>query len=133
MAGEKTKTVVRPWIGVGTGILLVLSSGAHAFLGWPQFAPALETAGLDAEFIAALAVGWYYGSMAMLVFGLIVLRAAGTVGKNRFAPADVCWIIAAGYLLFGSAAYLARDFNPHFLLFVATGILLGAFAFSLKR
>lgn len=26
-------------------------------------------------------------------------------------------------------AFLARDLNPHFLLFIATGALLGAFAF----
>ncbi len=133
MTGEKTRTPARPWLGFGTGILLVLSSGAHAFLGWPQFAPALESAGLDADFIAALAVGWYFGSMAMLVFGLIVLLAAGTAGKRKYVPADVCWIIAAGYLLFGSAAYLARDFNPHFLLFVTTGIFVGVFALSLKK
>lgn len=111
--------------GVLGGVMLVLSSAAHAFLGWPQMRAALVEVGAGAELVSALQVGWHFGSTAMLVFGLIVLRIA-TGRLDRCAVR----FIALGYLVFGAAAFLARDLNPHFLLFVATGIVLALFAFT---
>ena len=34
-----------------------------------------------------------------------------------------------GYLVFGLAAWLARDLNPHFLVFITIGVLLAVFGF----
>ncbi len=115
----------RAALGILGGALLVLSSLAHAFLGWPALAAALADSGVGEELAGALAIGWYCGSMAMLVFALIVLRTA-------IRNTDPCAVrfIALGYLVFGLAAWLARDLNPHFLLFIATGIVLALFAFS---
>ena len=112
-------------LGVVAGILLLASAAAHAFLGWPAMASALGNIGASAALVGALAVGWYFGSVAMLVFALIVLQIA-------IRNADACPVrfVALGYLVFGLAAWLARDFNPHFLLFVGIGVLLALFAFS---
>ena len=115
----------RKAIGILAGTALVLSAVAHAFLGWPAMSGALDNIGAGDSLTGALAAGWYYGSMAMLVFGLVVLQIAIRDG-------DACPVrfIALGYLVFGLAAWLARDLNPHFLLFVAIGALLALFGFS---
>ncbi len=120
----KTRAV----LGLLAGVLLVASAGAHAFLGWPPFRLILEEAGIDADAVAALGVGWYFGSVAMLAFGAIVLVAAVQAIRGERASNGSLWIIAAAYTTYGLAVYIARDFNPHFLLFVITGLLVGAVA-----
>jgi hypothetical protein len=120
-------------LGFLAGLLLVASAGAHAFLGWPPFQSLLEQAGVDADVTAALGVGWYFGSVAMLAFGVIVLHAALQALKGRRAPVGVLWIIAAAYTVYGLTVYVARDFNPHFLVFVVTGLLVGAVAALSRR
>ena len=72
-------------LGLVAGLLLIASSAAHAFLGWPPFGAALAEAGIEGDIIGALAVGWYFGSTAMLVFGVIVLAAAFEGGTRRRA------------------------------------------------
>ncbi len=120
-------------IGIFSGIALVASSGAHAFLGWPQFKPVLESVGLEAGMIAALSIGWYFGSVAMLAFGVIVLQQAVRRLRDRPVHPAPLWTISAAYSLFGAAAFIARDFNAHFLVFVGTGILVGLFALLASR
>jgi hypothetical protein len=116
-------------LGLLAGVLLVASAGAHALLGWPQFEGVLESAPLESDVIAALAVGWYFGSVSMLGFGAIVLHQ--TLRRLRGEPVQPgpVWAISVVYLLFGGAAYVLRDFNPHFLLFIGTGALVGLFGY----
>lgn len=116
-------------LGIAAGAVLVLSALAHAFLGWPALHPALAASGVDESLIGAIAVGWYFGSVAMAVFGLIVLVMAVKLLRGRTVDMAPVAVMALGYLGFGLAAFLARDLNPHFLLFIGTGLLLGAFAF----
>jgi hypothetical protein len=85
-------------LGVAAGVLLLLSSAAHALLGWPQFGAALADAGLDGQTVGALAVGWYFGSVSMLAFGVIVLAAAVDAARGRPVAVAPLWIIAGGYL-----------------------------------
>ena len=119
----------RAYLGIATGVVLILSSLAHAFLGWPSLRPALETGGVDANVIGAMAVGWYFGSVAMAAFGAIVLVWAVKLLRGQTVDMAPVWIMALAYLAFGLAAFLVRGLNPHFLLFIVTGLLLGAFAF----
>ena len=115
-------------LGFLSGALLILSAGAHAFLGWPAMSDALAEVGAGADLSGALAVGWYFGSMAMLVFGLVVLGVTIRRGDRRAVR-----FIALGYLAFGLTAWLLRDLNPHFLLFIVTGVLLALFSFPRAR
>jgi hypothetical protein len=115
---------LRVALGLVVGVVLLASALAHAFLGWPAMSAALAEIGAGEELVGALAVGWYFGSVAMLVFGLMVFRIAA-----RRADPDPARFIAVGYLVFGGTAWLVRDHNPHFLLFIATGLLLASFAF----
>ena len=64
--------------------------------------------------------------------GLIVLLAVANIGRDRQNPGQHLKIIAAGYLIFDAVAWLVQDLKPHFLLFVATGLLIGAFATRLR-
>ena len=115
-------------LGILSAALLILSALAHAFLGWPAMSAALAEVGAGADLSGALAVGWYFGSMAMLVFGLIVLG----ITIRRGDPRPVRFI-ALGYLAFGLTAWLTRDLSPHFLLFIVTGALLALFSFPKGR
>ncbi len=143
------------WMIFAVGAVLLLSSGAHAFLGWPQIRLALTGSMVDPQLIAALSVGWHYGSVAMAAFGLIVLilwwrlgtrggggearggaSGAADAGGGRAGAAGsraVLLVIAAAYVAFGTAALLYRDLQPHFLLFIIPGLVLGVGAFMAGR
>lgn len=104
---------------------MAVSSIAHAGLGWPTMARALREAGLEADLTGALAAGWFFGSVAMLGFGGIVLHAGVRMRRGDPSGIPAVRIIAAAYVLFGAGAFVLRGFNPHFLLFVGTGLLAG--------
>jgi hypothetical protein len=103
-----------------SAVALFASGLAHAFLGWGQFASALEASAVPDAVVGALAVGWYFGSTAMIAFAAIALAAAL---RRRASASLLLGIIGGTYVLFGLAAYLSRDFNPHFLGFVGIGVL----------
>jgi hypothetical protein len=113
------------WLLPLVGSLLLLSSPAHAFLGWPPIRDRLAQGGVAGDLIAAIAIGWYFGSVAMAAFGVIVfltwLEQRGKATVGRF----VAGTVAVAYLSFGAAAYLSRSYNPHFLVaFLVPGVLL---------
>lgn len=107
------------------GVVLLLSAVAHAF-GWSQLRLELAKAGVAAEIAGALAAGWYFGSVAMLAFGLIVVNQARRLLRGDAVSLWPSLVIGASYLAFGTVAFVARDFNPFFLLFIVTGLLVGA-------
>ncbi len=119
----------RVLFGIAAALLLAVSAVAHAAVGWPQLRTALETAGLGPELLGPVAIGWWFGSVAMAIFAVIVLRAALRVAGGEASAASPTRPIALGYLAFGLAAYVGRGFAPHFLLFVATGVLVGLFGY----
>jgi len=123
----------RAGIGIAAGALLALSSLAHAFLGWPALRPALQAAQVDERLIGALAVGWYFGSVAMLVFGVIVLQAALRAARGHQVETAPVRAIAVAYVLFGLTAFVCRGLNPHFLFFVACGALVAVFGYWKRR
>ena len=43
------------------GSLLILSSAAHAFLGWPAISAALKETNATAELTTDLTIGWLFG------------------------------------------------------------------------
>ncbi|MGH9750292.1 MAG: hypothetical protein ACRD5D_04720 [Candidatus Polarisedimenticolia bacterium] len=115
------------WLIFAVGLFLLLSAGAHAFLGWPMNRRALIAAGAGADLIRPLAIGWNFGGAAMAAFGLILLAAWRRIRAGQGAAVGgVIGVIAAAYLVFGGAALVYTDFNPHFLLFVVPGLLLAA-------
>jgi len=114
---------MRRWLLAAGGILLVASSFAHAFAGWPPQRAALEAAGVEVDLIGGLTVGWYFGSVAMFAFGAIALRDAWEVSRDGGARTGASALIGLAYLLFGARALFYRGFNPHFLGFIVIGLL----------
>lgn len=123
----------RAILGFATGGLLCLSAAAHALGGWPAFDGPLRQSGLDPELRAGLAAGWYFGSVAMLVFAAIVLHAAWRLARGEAIDRVPLLATGIGYAAFGLAAFVLRDFRPHFLLFVLTGALVLAVAGRAQR
>jgi len=107
------------------GGFMALSSIAHAALGWPAMRSALQEAAAPADLIGSLAAGWLFGSVAMAAFGVVTLICGARLRRDDRSGVAIILVIAAGYLLFGLAAFITHDFNTHFLLFVATGLLAG--------
>lgn len=59
----------------------------------------------------------------MLAFGLIVLGVAARLGRHGRMSRRPLLVIGLAYLAFGLAAFLMTGLNPHFVLFMATGVL----------
>ena len=112
-------------LGIPAGALMIGSSAAHSFLGWPQLRESLTRAQTPPDLITGLAVAWHFGGAAMLVFGAIVTWLFVDVLKRRpvsFVPA---WLIAFLYVLFGCGALLITG-NTFFVVFIVPGVLLAA-------
>jgi len=107
------------------GALMMLSAAAHGALGWPAMKAELDRVGAGADLAGGLAAGWYFGSVAMAGFGVIVLLGGLRLRKGDPSGTASILAVAACYVSFGLAAYILLEFNPHFLLFVATGLLAG--------
>lgn len=105
------------------GMLMVLSSAAHGMLGWPAMRQALLQAGAGADLVGALAAGWHFGTASMAAFGVIVITAAARLRRGDLSGAIFVKAVAACYVIFGAATFVARAYNPHFLLFVVTGVV----------
>jgi len=108
------------------GALTLLSVIPHAFLAWPSFRRDLLATGVDPNVVGALAAGWMFGSTAMVVFGVLGLVAGARLRRGDRSGVTVMRIVALAYVLFGAAAFVARGMNPHFMYFVAIGVLIAA-------
>lgn len=106
------------------GVLMLISAAAHAGLGWPPLHAILGEGGVDEGTIGALGAGWLWGSVSMAAFGVVTVMAGLRMRRGDRSLVGPVAAIAVGYLLFGVAALLVRG-SPHFLLFVATGLLVG--------
>jgi hypothetical protein len=114
----------RKVIGIVVGVLLVLSAGAHSFLGGAAIRSELLAANVPADLLRGATIGWQFGGVAMLAFGGIVLHTF--VRRREAAPVSLvpARIVAATYLLFGAGALVLTGFDPFFLVFVVPGLLL---------
>ena len=106
---------MRSFLVLLAGGLMVLSSIAHSVLGWPAQRSELRNAGAQEDLIGGLAVGWHFGSAAMLTFGAIVLVGGLKLRKGDLSGVVPVQIIAACYVLFGLAALFYQKLNPHFV------------------
>jgi hypothetical protein len=119
-------------LGIAAGLVLVASGLAHGIAGWPGLGAALNAAGMDQNTVGAIAAGWYFGSVAMLTFGVIVLSMTWKILRGQSPEMCSAGIISIAYILFGVVAFVLRDYNLHFLVFIGTGVLMGVFALSTR-
>lgn len=106
--------------------MMIVSAFAHAFAGWPAQQAPLVAAGVDAKLIDSLALGWIWGSVSMLAFGVLVLLMVPGIRAGARSARLACHGVASGYLVFGIGATIASWPNVHFLLFFVLGAILSA-------
>ena len=78
---------------------------------------------MQGDLLLGLRLAWYFGGVAMLLLGIILLAlfAARLRGERR--PLLTAAVVAIGYLAFGAWA-LAVSGDPFFTVFIVPGVLL---------
>ena len=108
------------------GLLLAASSAVHEFLAWPHLRGDLVRDHASPGLIGALSLGWHFGSVAMLAFGLIVLSAGAAVWRSDRIATSPLWIIATACIAYGLAGFSLYGHNPHLLGFALLGVLVAS-------
>lgn len=115
-------------LGFVAGAILVASSGAHAFLGWPAIRKLLRDAHVPNDLLGGVMVVWQFGGVAMLTFGCIVLWLFTQLINGRSMSLRPALLIGLAYVAFGVWALALGGLNPFFMLFIIPGLLLVAAA-----
>jgi hypothetical protein len=110
-------------LGLIASVILIISSAMHSFMGWPAMESQLKKYDVGNDLITGLKIGWLFGGVAILVFGIIALRTF--LRRTDTIPAFVIGVV---YTLFGAWALVASSFNPFFAIFLVPGLLLIAAA-----
>jgi dolichyl-phosphate-mannose--protein O-mannosyl transferase len=114
---------LRAGLGIAAGAILLLSSAAHGLLGWPGLRTQLTAAGVPGDLLFGLMIGWYFGSVSMIVFGVIVLHLFARRFRGERLPAFAAVVIGTAYLAFGGWA-LAASGNMFFFIFIVPALLM---------
>lgn len=113
---------------------MTLSALPHALGAWPHFRGALVGLGADARTLGAVGSAWAFGTTMMLVCAAIVAGQAHRAARDEAVVRSTLWPIALGWMGYGTAAFVVRDFNTHYLGFAACGaILLLAVVLPVRR
>jgi uncharacterized membrane protein YhaH (DUF805 family) len=123
-------TKLRNILGMIAAAILIVSSGAHSVLGWANLNAQLQATHAPADLILGLKIGWLFGGLAMLVFGIIVAAIFIARLRGESASAFPALVIGIAYIGVGAWA-LAETKNPFFTIFIVPGVLL-LFAASRK-
>jgi hypothetical protein len=115
-------------LGYLAGVILVLSSAAHSLMGWPGIRAALARTNAPADLVAGMKMAWYFGALAMLLFGVIIIALFRGAQQGRPLPALVVPAIGLGYLAFGLNQFVVSGYDPFMAVFMLPGALLLAAA-----
>lgn len=119
---------LRTMLGLVAGVMLLLSAAAHSLLGGKAMGDQIAPFKLPPDLVRGLLVGWHFGGVAMLVFGVIALVLFGRRLKGESTPSYPAWVIGFGYLAFGIVALVISGFNPFYSVFIVPALLLLAAA-----
>lgn len=114
---------LRTILVVAAGLVLIASSAAHSLVGWPQLSLRLTAEHLPLDLMSGLAMGWHFGGVAMLTFGLLLLWLASVAQRSINVRVPV-GLIGVAYLGFGAGAAAALGFDFFQVVFLAPGALL---------
>ena len=111
-------------LGLVAGVILLLSAFAHALLGWKAMSEQLAQTNAPPDLVRGLQVGWVFGGVIMLVFGILCiatfLKRFRGQPVSTFAPA----LISIAYLAFGAWAMVTTGGDPFFMIFIVPAVLL---------
>jgi hypothetical protein len=114
---------VRSIIGIIAAVIVIISSGMHSLMGWPAMLQQLRATNASSDLITGLKIGWLWGGVAILVFGVISLMIFVHRLRGDQVPTIFALIIGAAYAAFGVWAIVTTS-NPFFIIFILPGILL---------
>ena len=120
----------RAFLGIFSGAILVGSAAAHSLLGWPAMREQLVRAGAPRDLVVGLSIGWNFGGMAMLLFGMLALWLFGAALRGQLVWARPLALIGIIYAAFGIWALSVGDRNPFFLIFIVPGVLMAIAAWE---
>ena len=111
-------------LGIIAGVILILSAFAHSVLGWKAMGEQLAKTNAPADLVQGLQIGWIFGGVVMIVFGILAIstfvkRFRGEQAST-FAPA----LISIAYLGFAAWAAVITGGDPFFMIFVVPAVLL---------
>jgi hypothetical protein len=117
-------------LGLTGGLVMIASSGVHSFVGWKGLDQALRAALVPADLVEALSMGWRFGGVAMLAFGVIVISAFWKRMKGDPVSLFAATVVGATYVIFGAGAFVVTKLDPFFMVFIAPGllVLIGSYA-----
>lgn len=111
-------------LGLLGGAIIAASSFLHALMGWPAMADQLARLQASPDLVRGLQVGWLFGSVAMLTFGLVAIAIFASRLRGRPVSLVPVVVIAVTYLAFGLWALVASGMNPFFLIFIVPALML---------
>ncbi len=111
-------------LGLAIGAVLILSALAHSFIGGPDLRSQLELAATSLQLIRGVMLGWNFGGMAMVVFGVIVSSIFWNAWQAKPVSLLPARVIGIAYLVFGILAIAFVERNPFYAAFVLPGLLL---------
>lgn len=112
-------------LGLLAGAVMALSFLPHSLLGWPALRDQLAATGAGADLVAGVMIGWQFGGVAMLAFGLIVITTFVDRLRGERPPLLPVRSIALLYVLFGAWGLLVSGGSLFFLVFLLPGLLTG--------
>jgi hypothetical protein len=128
-------TISRPRIALGLlgGAAVIASSAAHSLLGWKALDSALDAVQAPPAVIRSLSIGWHFAGVAMLAFGVIVVRLFADRLRGRVVSLWPVRFIAVVYLAFGAWALAVSELDPFFMVFIGPGLVMLAAAWGSRR
>lgn len=106
---------------VGSAAMLASSVG-HSTLGWPAQREILLQSQVPVDAIRGLAIAWYFGGLAMAVFGLVTGIAFLQVLRGRAPHMRAATIVGLAYTGFGLWFWFVTR-EPFALIFILPGLL----------
>lgn len=115
---------IKSVFGLLGGVILVLSAGAHAIMGWKAMSEQLALTNAPAALVQGLQVGWVFGGVVMLVLGSLCINTFAKRFKGQHASTLAPVLIAIAYLGFAAWAAITTGGDPFFMIFVVPAVLL---------
>jgi hypothetical protein len=105
------------------GGLMLLDAAAHGLAGWPGMRAELAKTNAGPELVEAVKVGWLFGSVALLAFGLVLLHLFRRRLQGEPAPTAPALVIGALVAGFGAWAFAESGLEPFYFVFMVPGAL----------
>jgi hypothetical protein len=112
----------RAIVGLVGSLLVLASSVPHSLLGWPAQRQVLLQSQVPADTVLGLSIGWYFGGLAIAVFGLIAALSFVQVLRGHPPHMRATTIIGLSYTGFGVWAWFVTR-EPFPLVFIVPGLL----------